>query len=235
MSAASDRNELFDTWTLYDQVLDHNYMFHGELYRDVRAFIIQRYGDRSFTLLDLGCGSARHMAAALKESSISHYIGYDLSPLALAHAKSNLDILNCPVELHQQDLLNGINETQDKFDIIFSSFALHHLSSVDKRSFFQAAFQKLKTHGCFLLIDVMRNEDEELTLYLQRYCDWLKRKWNIIPMKGLDMICEHIQDNDLPETTADLFAMAKQAEFQINAEIAHYRWHHFMYFEKSEI
>lgn len=137
MQAASQRNELFNTWTLYDQVLDHNCMFHEELYRDVHTFIAQRYVDHPFTLLDLGCGSARHMAVALKASKISHYVGYDLSPMALVHAKSNLDVLGCPIVLHQKDFLDGVDETQDKFDVIFCSFALHHLSSVDKQDFFQ--------------------------------------------------------------------------------------------------
>ncbi len=31
MQAASKHNEFFNTWTLYDQVLDHNYMFHEEI------------------------------------------------------------------------------------------------------------------------------------------------------------------------------------------------------------
>ena len=208
-------------------------MFHEELYRDVRTFITQHYVNRSFTLLDLDCGSARHMAAALKESKISHYTGYDLSSMALVHAKSSLNILNCPVELHQKELLDGVNETKNKFDVIFSSFALHHLSNLDKQSFFQAVYQKLKTHGFFLLIDVVRNEDEDLVLYLQRYCDWLKREWRAIPMEGLDLICEHIRGNDFPETVADLYAMAKHAGFQNYVEIAHYRWHHLMCFEKK--
>ena len=28
--------EFFDAWSLYDQVLDQNYMFHEELYQDVQ-------------------------------------------------------------------------------------------------------------------------------------------------------------------------------------------------------
>ena len=53
-------------------------------------------------------------------------------------------------------------------------------------------------------------------------------------MEGLDLICEHIRGNDFPETVADLYAMAKHAGFQTNVEIAHYRWHHLMCFEKNE-
>ena len=68
-----------------------------KLYRDVHTFITQCYVDYPFTLWELGCGSARHMAVALQESRINHYVGYDLSPMALVHARSNLNVLDCPL------------------------------------------------------------------------------------------------------------------------------------------
>ncbi|MBL8252822.1 MAG: hypothetical protein JNJ76_04380 [Candidatus Competibacter sp.] len=54
--------EFFDAWAIYDQVLDHNYMFHREIYQDVGRVIARRYAERPFAVLDLGCGSARHLA-----------------------------------------------------------------------------------------------------------------------------------------------------------------------------
>jgi SAM-dependent methyltransferase len=82
-------NNFFDEWSIYDQVLDHNYMYHDEIYRDVKRLLADRYEKRPFVLLDLGCGSARHLARALQGRSVSRYVGYDLSDVALAHAQSN--------------------------------------------------------------------------------------------------------------------------------------------------
>jgi cyclopropane fatty-acyl-phospholipid synthase-like methyltransferase len=48
----------------------------------------------------------------------------------------------------------------EKFDLIFSSFTLHHLVSTDKTAFFQLAYSCLNENGRLLLIDVMREEDE---------------------------------------------------------------------------
>ncbi|TMB67531.1 MAG: hypothetical protein E6J54_19950, partial [Deltaproteobacteria bacterium] len=76
--------QFFDEWSIYDQVLDHNYMFHDEIYRDVQRVLADRYGNRPFTLLDLGCGSARHLRRALEGRSVSRYLGYDLSVAALS-------------------------------------------------------------------------------------------------------------------------------------------------------
>lgn len=82
--------QFFDNWSIYDKVLAHNYMFHDAIYRDVQHFITSHYADRPFALIDLGCGSAYHVAYALTGSPIARYIGYDLSDLALAHATRNL-------------------------------------------------------------------------------------------------------------------------------------------------
>src|SRR5712692_2023929 len=130
--ARSNPGEFFDKWSVYDQVLDHNYMFHDEMFNDVQRLLAERYERRPFAVLDLGCGGARHLGRALRDRSVSRYVGYDLSDVALAHAKDNLTSLGCAVKLFQGDLLEGVRAGDERFDVIFSSFALHHLTSGDK-------------------------------------------------------------------------------------------------------
>jgi SAM-dependent methyltransferase len=225
--------EFFDAWSLYDQVLDQNYMFHEELYQEVQHFIANHHTERPITLLDLGCGSARHLARALEGRLISRYRGYDLSEIALAHATRNLAGLGCALELHQGDLLEGLKANKEPFDLIFCSFALHHLPSAEKEIFFQLAYEGLQGHGRLLLIDVMREEDEDLRLYLERYCGWLQSEWKAIRPEALDTICDHIQNNDFPETASALHAMATHAGFNECFEINRFRWHRTWCFEKS--
>ncbi len=200
--------EYFNGWSLYDQILNHNYMFHQELYQDVQHLLGNRYAENPVTFLDLGCGSARHLATALKDCSLSCYVGYDLSEVALFHARSNLSGLDCPIELHQGDLLEGLRSNRRQFDLIFSSFALHHLDSAEKEVIFQLAYEGLKEDGLLLLIDVMREEDEDLQLYWERYCSWMKSEWKSIQPEELDVICDHIRNSDLPEMASVLCAMA---------------------------
>ncbi|MGH3089761.1 MAG: class I SAM-dependent methyltransferase, partial [Rubrobacteraceae bacterium] len=64
--------EFFNAWSIYDRVLDLNYMFHNEIYRDVASLIKKRYAARPFSILDLGCGSARHFAPALQGCTVSY-------------------------------------------------------------------------------------------------------------------------------------------------------------------
>jgi SAM-dependent methyltransferase len=225
--------KFFDGWSLYDQVLDHNYMFHEELYQDVQHFLANHYADCPITFLDLGCGSARHLAHALEGRLMGRYIGYDLSDVALVHATHNLANLGCPIQLHQGDLLEGLKANREQFDLIFSSFALHHLASAEKEVFFRLAYEGLKENGVLLLIDVVREEDEDLQLYLDRYCGWLRSEWKVMQPEEQDAICDHIRNNDFPETASELCAMATHTGFRGYFEISRFRWHCTWCFEKS--
>ena len=224
----------FDEWSIYDQVLDHNYMHHDEIYRDVQRILADRYESRPFIILDLGCGSARHLVRALKGRSVSRYVGYDLSDVALAHAAHNLVELGGPFELRQGDLLEGVRAGGETFDVIFTSFALHHLASVEKSTFFQFAYRRLNQHGMLLLIDTARDDGEDREIYLDRYCAWLRSRCETLSPEGLDLLCTHIRNNDFPETAGALDAMGTRAGFSRPVKINRFRWHHTWCFNKAQ-
>jgi SAM-dependent methyltransferase len=226
-------NNFFDEWSIYDQVLDHDYMHHDEIYRDVERILADRYEKRSFSILDLGCGSARHLARALKGRSVSRYVGYDLSDVALAHAAHNLTGSGCAFELRQGDLLDGVTAGGEKFDVVFTSFALHHLAYAEKSTFFQSAYRRLNEDGMLLLIDTARDDGEDRAIYLDRYCAWLRSRCETLSPEGLDLLCTHIRSNDFPETTGALKALGTGAGFGRPAEINRFRWHHTWCFNKA--
>ena len=229
----AEASKFFDEWSIYNQILDRDYMLHDEIYRDVQRFFAERYGDRPFSLLDLGCGSARHLAQALQGRSLNRYVGFDLSDVALAHAKHNLAGLGCAIELHQGDLLEGLKKNHDDFDVIFTSFALHHLSAAEKTVFFQLANEKLNQDGILLVIDTMREDGEDRGRYLDRYCAWLRSRCKTLSVQALDLLCEHIRANDFPESTVDLNNLAMRAGFGAHVEINRFRWHHTWYFGRA--
>jgi SAM-dependent methyltransferase len=227
------KENFFDAWTIYEEVLERNYMFHDQIYRGVQHFLANRYGTRLFTILDLGCGSARHLAEALRGRSVREYVGYDLSAEALDQARINLAGLGCPFELRHGEILDGLKASSDAVDLIFCSFALHHLSSADKLSFFKSAYRRLTENGQLLLIDTTREEDENLPIYLDRYCGWLRAEWKALSPAALDAICAHIRNNDFPETLSALQVMATDAGFAQGIEIDRFRWHRTLAFEKK--
>jgi SAM-dependent methyltransferase len=229
MTNTTTRN-FFDEWAIYDQILGQNYMHHDDIFRDVQRLLADRYASQPFALLDLGCGSARHLAQALQGRSVSRYVGYDLSNVALAHASRNLAGLNFQTELHQGNLLDGVRTGAATFDVIFSSFALHHLSAAQKTEFFQSAHERLNDGGILLLIDTTRDDGEERAVYLDRYCGWLRSRCKTLSPEALDFLCEHIRDSDFPETIRDLGAMATKVGFSEPIEINRFRWHHTLCF-----
>ena len=75
------------SWSLYDLLTEHNYMFHREIYAGVDGLMGLR-PDSPYRLLDLGCGNARYLAPCLKRMPPALYQGVDLSGTALAEGES---------------------------------------------------------------------------------------------------------------------------------------------------
>lgn len=217
--------QFFDTWSIYDEVLERNYMFHAEMFAEVSRIIAGRFAQRPFSILDLGCGSARHIAQALHATAVRRYVGLDLSSAALAHAGKNLESLNCETQLRQTDLLAGLENETGEFDLVVSSYAAHHLSTPDKQLLFQRVRRRLTKNGIFLLIDVARDETEETAVYLDRYCDWIQSSWMVIPPAARELVFEHIRKNDFPETSATHHAMAARAGFAEGRDKCQFLWH----------
>ncbi len=229
----SPANRFFDEWSIYEEILAQNYMHHDDIYRRVQAFFAERFDARAIKILDLGCGSARHLAPVLLTCALRGYVGYDLSDAALAQARRNLASLDCPVRLHRGDLLDGLRSQNEHFDLIFTSFALHHLSSAAKFEFFQLAAEKLSESGVILVIDTFRDGDESRELYLDRYCAWLGTRCKTIPAPAQALMFEHVRSCDFPESAEDLKRMAARAGLKSKTKIEHIHWHQIWSFEKA--
>jgi cyclopropane fatty-acyl-phospholipid synthase-like methyltransferase len=235
MNTSPEQNpvqEIFNAWSVYDAVLKNNYMFHNEIYEDVKHFLSGRYAQSPFRILDLGCGNAHHLALALQNRSVACYRGYDLSEAAITQAHRNLASLNCPIELCQGDLLEGLRTNTEKYDLIFSSFALHHLASDGKAAFFERAYHALDEKGIVLLIDIAREENEDRSSYLNWWCGWLRAEWKAMSSEELDFICDHIQNGDFPETASEIRTLAARARFSTCRELNQSRWYRTWCFEK---
>jgi len=224
---------IFDAWFYYDQVLDHNYMFHEDIFGHLEGFLDARFGERPFSVLDLGCGSARHMAPALKGKPVSSYLGFDLSEKAAELARINLQQIDGRVEIREGELLDGLIRSAGPFDLIISSFALHHLDAERKRSFFENARSRVSDRGLVLVIDVMRDDDETLEVYLDRYCAWLEENWPAVTPEGRAAISEHIRSCDFPASRAEFRSMAADAGFAHSSELPGYGWHRTLAFEPA--
>jgi SAM-dependent methyltransferase len=227
-------SDFFDVWRTYRKVVDANYMFHSQFSSRIEAALRSQFDGRPFSFLDLGCGDASVLAPVLGETAVSHYEGVDLSETALALAAENLKILSCPVVLKHGDLLAALSDGDRQFDVIQTSFAIHHLTTSSKRDFFALAAARLTENGIVLMVDVVREEDESLPVYYQRYCSWLRQNWLALSEDEQDAVCNHLTHNDYPEKRSTLEAQARAAGLNDIVELAGFGWHRMFRFSRRD-
>lgn len=105
-----------------------------------------------YRLLDLGYGDARYLAPCLRQSPPALYEGVDLSEAALDETRGYLaDLPGSAVTLTQGDLLEAVETINKIWDVIFTGFAVHHLTAADKARFFQAFGRCLAEKGWLIL------------------------------------------------------------------------------------
>jgi cyclopropane fatty-acyl-phospholipid synthase-like methyltransferase len=223
----------FHVWDTYARVVGGNYMFHRELGAALRAALVARFRGQPFSLVDLGCGDAATLAPILRDLPISHYLGADLSQPALELARQNLSDLACPVELCHADMRDALAGLGAPVDVIYSSFALHHLAHDQKAAFFRTASQKLALDGVLMLVDVVREENQPIDAYHLAYTRWLRATMTGLESAEHDAICEHIVHNDFPEPWTEIVTMASAAGLRPMSVTAPQIWHQMMVFVRA--
>jgi SAM-dependent methyltransferase len=220
------------SWSLYDLLTEHNYMFHRQIYTGVEE-LLERQDKSPYRLLDLGCGNARFLAPCLKRTPPALYQGVDLSEAALAEAHKYLAELPGEVVLTKGDLLEAVESTAESWDILFTGFALHHLMTEQKARFFRAAGRCLSKKGWLILVDVVREENQDRETYLEGYLRFMREKWTEVPLDQLEEACAHVRDYDHPETLSTLQEMARHAGFLHMQLIGRHAQHHTLLFARS--
>lgn len=122
--------------------------------------------NHSFSIIDLGCGTGT-ISRTIKE----RFPNTEVTCVDIA--KNMLDIANEKLsgsaKLIQADFYDF--EFPQKYDVIVSSLALHHLETdQDKLNFYHKIFSTLNKDGIFINIDVVLGSDESLkNIYLEKW------------------------------------------------------------------
>lgn len=210
MSTDTAVADFFDNWAVYRAVIDNDCMEHGRIY----AAVAQVLSDRTapFTVLDLGCGDAAGIAPVLADLPLAGYVGIDIAPAALDFAREMLAPMGDRVELQVCDMLDHLEGTDECFDVILASFALHHFAArSDKRRFLSIALGRLRAGGELILIDVVRRDGESRETYLERYSG-LVGTWPLAD-DIRTRIRSHVSGYDFPEEVSVMAGIAGEAGF----------------------
>lgn len=99
-------------------------------------------------ILDIGCGDGKITAKLALKVPNGSVLGIDLSKDMISHAKKKFPQSQYPNLLFQAKNAEKLND-KDRFDIIFSSFALQWIPN--HRIFFKKIYDCLKISGCLIV------------------------------------------------------------------------------------
>ena len=166
-----------------------------------------------FCFLDIACGDASTMKAALRGTQVRHYHGIDLSQAALDLAAANLAELPFEVELDHRDFVEAMMRRPEHADAAWCSLSIHHLSTDDKLRLMKAIRGATGARGIFLLYEPTRRVDEDRAAYLDRFMRTNKPLWTVLTPAEWDQIRHHVTTCDFPETAAVWCELGRDAGF----------------------
>lgn len=222
------------SWSVYDALVEWNYMGHREIFDRIGRWLRDHRDRSAGAFLDLGCGNSRLIGRCFRDTPPASYLGVDLSAQALAEAPDHLGWLPGSA-WRQAEMVGFLEEGGDsRFDVIFSSFALHHLDRGTKERCLRAAAARLAPGGAFLLVDVKRLGGESRDEAVAAYVRMMREEWRRLDPDHLAEACSHVEAFDFPESEGVLREIGAAAGFgRVEALAAHGRHQVLVYSEPA--
>ena len=121
--------------------------------------------DEEIKILDIGAGNGMLTEVVLDLFPNAKITMLDFSPEMLESAKAFFEKGNISLDRIEFVVKNFIDDEfpKEKYDLIISSFALHHIRSAgDLKNVYLKIAKSLKANGTFLCIDFFLEESDEL-------------------------------------------------------------------------
>jgi Methyltransferase domain len=202
-------------WATYQKLVDTDSLAHkevGTILHDALAAIPRR-----FAFLDIACGDAGQMKAALSGTKAAHYHGIDLSEPALELAAKNLEGVSFEVELDHRDFVTALTKRPEPADAAWCGLSIHHLSTDGKRDLLKAIRGSIS--GFLMIYEPTLNDGETRDQYMERFARVNRPAWTFISDDEWDQIDHHVTSCDYPESSATWCALGREAGFSDVREI----------------
>lgn len=202
-------------WNTYQKVVELNYMQHQEC----RVLLTEALkGIENLYILDLGCGDAGTLVPVLSKQNIAGYIGYDLSPTALALCEKNIGLITNNFQLKEGRMEELMELEKNMFNVVHSSYAMHHLNDKEKKKMIEAVYRHTEPGGKFILTDIYRTNEMGRHAYIFSYMEKIKSKWDRLDDEEKNRIYEHIHAFDFPCVKEDLMEWCKEVGFSVEKD-----------------
>jgi SAM-dependent methyltransferase len=167
------------------------------------------------TFVELACGTGYFTEVFFEVFPVIRGIAFDGSEAMLQQARARLPAGDLTLELRCELLQTMDWSLVDPTSLVFSAFALHHLSHDEKESLFGRIFEHLEPSGHLILFDSFRPDDPKADEIVERLtCLDIERR--VRDVRGAAPPLEHIVDRDRE---------VKAAEGDREASLeAHLRW-----------
>ena len=163
----NNASEYFNAnWKKYKDSVNNNMLYHREMFETIND-CLNAYKNRPFTFLDLGCGDCSFIAPVLQNKQVTQYFGVDAAPGVIELGKMSMKNVHCPQEFIVEDMIQALKSLNRTVDVIFTSYAVHHLSLEQKEDFLKTCQERLNPTGYLLMLDGVRYEGQTREKWLQ--------------------------------------------------------------------
>jgi ubiquinone/menaquinone biosynthesis C-methylase UbiE len=195
----SNVKEVFDQWSMYEAVVEADYMYHAELVATLAAWAQKQ--SEPLRIIDLGCGDAWLSTHAFRDAKVASYRGVDVSDSASELARTNIAIWPGRHEVVAGNLADFLRQSPTaSASVILASYSIHHFASDAKIELISECWRVLVPGGTFIWIDAVRNDTESRDAYINRLTNVMHNHWTALTPDQRQKACMHVRQSDYPET-----------------------------------
>ncbi len=192
-------------------------MFHRDLGSITTSVWENNFKNTSVNVLDLGCGDAYQLSTIMDRCQINSYTGIDLSSAVLEYTKLNLAKINIPFSLLAGPMEMEIDKLHNTYNVIYSSYAFHHLQDQEKLELLKKCYAKLDAGGVVILIDHFKQDGQDRDKYIDEYVHDIKTNWLHITLEENELIENHMRGYDFPTTANQINIWGKEIGFSLES------------------
>ena len=205
--------EVFEQWSMYDAVVQADYMAHNELVATLSTWAGKR--TEPLRIIDLGCGDAWLATHAFLDANVEAYHGVDVSDSAAELAREHTVIWQGKAGVTAGNLADFLHNVPDaSANVVLASYSIHHFSSEAKVALIADIYRVLAPGGTFLWIDAVRREDESRDAYIDRLTHEMQNDWTALTPDQRENACTHVRESDFPETGHWMLDHTRAAGFE---------------------
>lgn len=222
----------------YDAMAFDNFWSYPEALRAVATEIV--WGSKTFCnhqqmkILDIGAGTGN-----LSQSIVQEFVArrkmdakdiqftlhlFDSSPHMMTRARTKLDLS------HVQSLTTQLGQLQqanwgNSYDLVVSSFAIHHLTPAEKKACVKSIWQSLRPGGMAIVLDRMWIDHPHFGVDEESFV-------RVVASKFFPMIKKQVAQASLEDVAAIVREQFIQDGDQPSGMMEHIQWFHEAGFEK---